>query len=319
MATEQMALLESIGDPGLTAQAAFGAIGIKIQNGDLADGLRWAENTIEWAAGDLTKGSLVVGSPLALATALRGLAGWWFGLRGWRDDVDAAFALAEESNEPLTIALTTSWNLGLGVAFGAVACDGSAVAKAETTLRTAEAFSYGYAGEIARYVLGGQLLYQDAVDDWDRGLQMVSEVREAWTSNRTMLVEVTFMDALLGLDRANRGDFDAALPLIRETAQTMLARRQYTYWIPVIGFLVDTLLKRGADGDAVEAAAAVAELERAPLEGSAIRDVWVLRLKTLLARACGEETAYRQLGQRYREMADDLGYEGHQKWAAALP
>lgn len=319
MATEQMALLESIGDPGLAAQAAFGAIGIKIQNGELADGLRWAENTIEWAAGDLTKGSLVVGSPLAIATALRGLAGWWFGLRGWRDDVDVAFELAEQSNEPLTIALTTSWNLGLGVAFGAVSCDGSAMAKAEATLRVAEAFSYGYAGEIARYVLGGQLLYQDTEDDWDRGLQMVTQVRDAWTRNRTMLVEVTFMDALLGVDRANRGEFDAAVPLLREAAQTMFGRRQYTYWIPVVGFLVETLLKRGADDDTAEAADIIAELERAPLDGSVIRDVWVLRVKALLAHTTGDDAAYRELADRYRKMAHDLGYEGHQKWAAAMP
>lgn len=319
LATEQMALLESIGDPGLAAQAAFGAIGIKIQNGELADGLRWAESTIEWAAGDLTKGSLVVGSPLAIATALRGLAGWWFGRQGWRDDVDAAFALAVESNEPLTIALTTSWNLGLGVAFGAVACDGSAVAKAEATLRTAESFSYGYAGEIARYVLGGQLIYQATVADWDRGIQMITQVRDAWTQNRTMLVEVTFMDALIGLDRANRGDFDAAIPLVRGAAQTMFGRRQYTYWIPVIGSLVETLLKRGADGDAAEAAAAIAELERAPLEGSVIRDVWALRLRALLAHARGDSTAYRQLRDRYRATANDVGYEGHQKWAAVMP
>lgn len=318
-ASEQMALLESIGDPGLIAQAAFGAIGIKVQNGEMADGLRWAETTIEWAAGDLTKGGLVVGSPLAIATAMRGLVGWWFGRRGWRRDVDAAFALAEESNEPLTIALTTSWNLGLGVAFGAVACDGSAVAKAEATLSTAESFAYGYAGEIARYVLGGQLLYQDTVDNWDRGLQMVTEVRDAWTRNRTMLVEVTFMDALLGVDRANRGDYDAAVALIRGVADTMLDRGQYTYWIPVVGFLVDTLLKRGCDGDAAEAEAAIDELEHAPLDGAAICDIWVLRLRTLLARARGDDAGYRQLRDRYRKMADDLGYEGHQKWAAAMP
>ncbi|OBI77513.1 adenylate/guanylate cyclase domain-containing protein [Mycobacterium sp. E740] len=319
LATEQMALLESIGDPGLAAQAAFGAIGIKIQNGELADGLRWAESTIEWAAGDLTKGSLVVGSPLAIATALRGLAGWWFGRQGWRDDVEAAFALAAESNEPLTIALTTSWNLGLGVAFGAVACDGSAVAKAEATLRTAESFSYGYAGEIARYVLGGQLIYQATVADWDRGIQMITQVRDAWTQNRTMLVEVTFMDALVGLDRANRGDFSAAIPLIRGAAETMFARRQYTYWIPVAGFLVDALLKRNADGDTAEAAAAIDELERAPLEGAVIRDIWLLRLRALLANARGDDTAYRELRERYWTMADDLGYEGHQKWAAVMP
>lgn len=319
LATEQMALLESIGDPALTAQAAFGAIGINVQNGRMGDALRWAEATIEWADGDPAKGGLVFGSPLAIATALRGLAGWWFGRQGWRDDIDAAFAWAEDSNEPLTISLTTSWILGLGVPFGVVAADEAAHEKAEVTLRTADAFSYGYAAEIARYVLGGLLLYQEKIDGWDRGREMVTQVRDAWTRNRTMLVELAFMDALLGLERANRNDFDAAIPLMRAAAEMVFARGQYTYWIPVICLLVETLLKRGGEEDAAEAAAAVAALERAPLEGAVIRDICALRLRTLLARARGDDTAYRQLRERYRKMANDFGYEGHQKWAAALP
>ncbi len=319
VATEQMALLESIGDPGLTAQAAFGAIGIKIQNGEIADGLRWAQSTIEWAAGDPAKGALVVGSPLAIATALRGLAAWWFGHPGWRADVDAAFALADESGEPLTIALTTSWNQGLGVAFGVMAADESAIDRAEATLRTADANSYGYAAEIARYILGGTLVLQETAEHRDRGREVLEEVRVAWTREQMMLIEVSFIDALIGLDRGNRGDFSGGIPLLRGAAETIRGRCEYTYWIPVVGFLVDTLLKRGTDDDVVEAAAVIAELERLPLEGAVIRDIWVLRLRTLLARACGEDTAYRQLRDRYREMAGDLGYEGHQKWAAAMP
>jgi hypothetical protein len=319
LATEQMALLESIGDPGLTAQAAFGAIGIKIQNGEIGDALRWAESTIEWAAGDPAKGSLVVGSPLTIATALRGLAGWWFGREGWRANVDAAFRLADESGEPLTIALTTSWNLGLGVPFGAVVADGPAIERAEATLRTAEAFSYGYACEIARYVLGGLLLYQDTASDWDRGRELIAQVRDTWTRNQTMLIEVSFMDALLGLERANRGDFSGAIPLVREAAKAIFDRGEYTYWMPVSGFLVETLLKRGGEGDVVEAADVIAALEGIPLEGAVIRDVRLLRLKALLANACGDETTYRQLRDQYRKMAADLGYEGHQKWAEEMP
>ena len=56
LASELIALLDSIGDPALTAQAGFGAMGIKAQAGEMGEVLRWAEATIEWADGDPTKG-----------------------------------------------------------------------------------------------------------------------------------------------------------------------------------------------------------------------------------------------------------------------
>jgi hypothetical protein len=39
----------------------------------------------------------------------------------------------------------------------------------------------------------------------------------------------------------------------------------------------------------------------------------------LLARARGDDDAYRALVNRYRAMAESLGYEGHMKWAEAMP
>ena len=38
----------------------------------------------------------------------------------------------------------------------------------------------------------------------------------------------------------------------------------------------------------------------------------------LLAQACGDEAAYRDYGDRYREMARSLGFEGHIAWAEAM-
>ena len=113
LASELIALLDSIGDPALTAQAGFGAIGIKAQAGEMGEVLRWAEATIEWADGDPAKGNLVVGSPLALALALRGLARSWFGRPGWREDHDDAIAFAEQSADPLT--LTVDYVMGFRV------------------------------------------------------------------------------------------------------------------------------------------------------------------------------------------------------------
>jgi hypothetical protein len=46
-----------------------------------------------------------------------------------------------------------------------------------------------------------------------------------------------------------------------------------------------------------------------------IREIWLLRLRALLARAHGDEAAYLEYRDRYREMATSLGYEGHIKWA----
>ena len=319
LANEQLALLESIGDPGLSAQAAFGAISIKVQAGDLATVARWADDTIDWARGDLAKGGVVVGSPLAIATAFRGLAGWWFGHRGWRDDIEAAFALGTESGEPLTIALLCSWNLGLGVAFGALRADDAAVGWGEAALQSAEASSYEYAAETARYVLGGVLLSRDSPSDWSRGREMLAQVKDSWARQDVMLSERAVFDMLFGRERANVGDYDRAIPLLRKAAEVTLGHAQLAYWIPATSLLVGALLNRHAKGDIDEAQAAIAALAAAPVEGCVIRDVWLLRLGALAALAQGDHSAYLELRDRYGEAATSHGYQGHMAWAEAMP
>ena len=68
-----------------------------------------------------------------------------------------------------------------------------------------------------------------------------------------------------------------------------------------------------------EAEAAIERLAAAPAdEGLVIRDIWLLRLRALLARARGDDVAYRDLVSRYRAMAESLGFEGHIAWAEAM-
>ena len=84
--------------------------------------------------------------------------------------------------------------------------------------------------------------------------------------------------------------------------------------------LVETLLDRGADGDVGEAEAAIDRLAAAPTdEGLVIRDIWLLRLQALLARAHGDDARYREHRDHYRDMAKSLGFEGHIAWAEAMP
>jgi hypothetical protein len=84
--------------------------------------------------------------------------------------------------------------------------------------------------------------------------------------------------------------------------------------------LVEILLDGEAAADAAEAQAAIERLAAAPAdEGLVIRDVWLLRLRALLARAHGDAAAYAQFRDRYRDMAKTLDFEGHIAWAEAMP
>ena len=96
--------------------------------------------------------------------------------------------------------------------------------------------------------------------------------------------------------------------------------RLLVWGVPATSVLVETLLDRGAEGDVPEAEAAIERLATAPADdGLVIRDIWLLRLRALLARARGDEIGYREYRDRYRDMAKTLGFEGHIAWAEAMP
>jgi hypothetical protein len=50
-----------------------------------------------------------------------------------------------------------------------------------------------------------------------------------------------------------------------------------------------------------------------------LSDIWLLRLRALLARAHDDAAAYAHIRDRYRDMARTLGFEGHIAWAEAMP
>jgi hypothetical protein len=68
-----------------------------------------------------------------------------------------------------------------------------------------------------------------------------------------------------------------------------------------------------------EAEAAIERLAAAPAdEGLVIREIWLLRLRALLASADGDEAGYRDYRDRYRAMAKTLGFDGHIAWAETM-
>ena len=73
LASEAMAVIESIDDPTLTVALSRAAIYAKIESGEWCDVLRWSQRVIDLADGDPSKGSILFGSPLALALATRAM------------------------------------------------------------------------------------------------------------------------------------------------------------------------------------------------------------------------------------------------------
>ena len=91
LASECMALAESIGDASLTAGLAFAACVVKLQAGEWMDVLRWSQTIIDLAGVNPRMGNQLVGSPLAAALVFRGFARFGVGEDGWREDWDRAY------------------------------------------------------------------------------------------------------------------------------------------------------------------------------------------------------------------------------------
>jgi len=121
-------------------------------------------------------------------------------------------------------------------------------------------------------------------------------------------------------DRGEAGDRDEAIPLMR-AADHLVRQGQLLAWgVPATGVLVETVLDRGGVGDVGEAETAIERLAAAPADdGLAVREIWLLRLRALMARAHGDAAAYAQFRDGYRDMARTLGFEGHIAWAEAMP
>ena len=313
-----MALLESIGDPTPTMGLAFVAFCNWLGVGEFGEILRWSQTIIDLAAGDPVKGAgYGVGSPLAIALAWRGTARWWLGRPGWRQDLHDAVAMARRSNTE-TLSGVVAWTYGFAMHYGVLRADDSVVRASEDAVQTAHRASNDRALGLAGYTLAIGLLNRDAAADRHRGLELMMQTRDIWLRKRALfLIPVT--DLLAARERARRGDRDAAIPVMRQAVDELHQAEHLFYGVWGTGVLVETLLERGAEGDLAEAQEAIDRLANLPADqDSAMLEITLLRLRALLARARGDDIAYRDLRDRYRAMAESLGFEGHIAMAKAM-
>jgi hypothetical protein len=319
LASEAMALIESIGDPTLTVGLSLAPIYAKIEDAEWADVLRWSQAVIEMADGDPAKGNFIFGSPLAVAFTTRAVARYCLGRPGWHDDLWHGLAMAR-SADPVSYVTIVAY-VYLGVANGVLRPDDSAVREIEDALRIAERSGDDLALAFAGMTLGVALVHRQSAAERDRGQKLLAEVSEVFQRGGYNKAESPIVEVFLARETARRGDRDGAIPSMRSIVDQQFREGRLLAWgIATTGVLVETLLDRGSDGDVAEAEAAIERLAAAPAdEGLAVRDIWLLRLRALLARAHGDEAGYRDYRDRYRAMATSLGFEGHMKWAEAMP
>jgi hypothetical protein len=320
LASEAMALIESLGDPTLTVGLSFPAIYAKIESGNYSEVLQWSERVIDLADGDPFKGNFIFGSPLALAFTTRAMARYCLGRSEWREDLRHGLAMAHTA-DPLTYAAVVALSYFPGIPNGALAADDRAMREIEDAIRIAERSGNDMALAFARTALGVALVYRQAAADRDRGQTLLAEVSDVLEHQRHNLADRPLINVYVARERARRGGRDEAIALMRTAADHLVHEGQLLAWgTPATGVVAETLLDRAAESDVGEAEAAIERFATASAdEGLVIRDIWLLRLRALLARTRGDEAAYRDFRDRYRDMARTLGFEGHIAWAEAMP
>ncbi len=319
LASEAISLIESIGDPNLLVGLSFTPIRAKMASGEWSEMLRLSQRVIDLADGDPAKGNFLFGSPLALAFAQRATARYALGIPGWRDDQRRGLAVAHGADS-LSYVTVVSYVYTAAVPAGALRPGDSTVREIEEALAIAERSGDNLQVGVAWLTLGLALVHRPSAAERDRGQQLLAEVRDVFLRGGHFLCDLPMIDVYVARETARRGDLDQAIPVMRAGVDHLARAGQLLSWgILSTGVLVETLLDRGAEHDVAEAEAAIERLAAAPADdGLAIREIWLLRLRALLARAHGDVEAYARLRDRYRDLAETHGFQGHIAWADAM-
>ena len=162
-------------------------------------------------------------------------------------------------------------------------------------------------------------MHRPALADRQRGLELLTRVRDMWVRKQTRLYLVPSADLMIAREGARHGEHDTAIPVMRAAVAELFQVGQLGACVVGSAVLVETLLERGAGVDIAEAEGLIERLATTPrYDGSAVCAIWLLRLRALLLHARGDDIAYRDLVTDYRTMAESLGFERHIAMAEAM-
>ena len=197
LASEAMAVIETLGDQSVEVALSIAPIYAKSECAEWVDVLRWSERLIERADGDPAMGNLFIGSPLAVALAMRAQARYCFGLPGWRDDLRQSLTMAR-SADTMSHASAAGYVYGAGIPAGVLAVEDQALREIEDGLQNAERSSDNLALTLSKMTLGLALVHRDSDAERDRGQQILAQAREVLVSQGRQPGRVTGRQYLRG-------------------------------------------------------------------------------------------------------------------------
>ena len=316
LASECVELIEAIGDPELTVGLLYGPSYTKYLAGEVAEALRLTQRVIDLADGDLTKGNLVLGSPLALMTSGRGVARCCAGIPGWIDDLDNGIAMVRSFDS--TTRVIAAWFKYWTLPNGAILSDAVALSDTAEVLEIAEKAADDFNLVIARLTRGLVLVHDDGADR-AAGFELLAKARETAVPGSFYLLALPIVDIQVAKEKARTGDLDGAIAMSQAVLDDEFKTGEMIYRGSCASVLVESLLRRDAAGDLEQAQAVIDRLDAVPTEpGFVLNEIPLLRLRALMARRRGDEGAYRQWVERYRAKATSCGFRGHMAMADTM-
>jgi adenylate cyclase len=316
-ATELAELLDSIGDPTLTvALLGLACIG-KYETGEIGEALALAQRVIDLAHGDVTKGDLIIGNPLGSAIAMRGIARFCLGVAGWKDDFHRSIAMIRGS-DAFSVAGAAWLAYVPTILCGVLLADETALHDTAESLSVAEQSGDNLALNLARTSRGLVLVRRGGAYR-QAGFELLEKMRETALNQQFAVTNVPIADMCVAQERIRLGDLDGAIALARDVIDELFLSDGHIYSAPATAVLVEALLQRAGDMDLVAAQAAIDRLAAVPTEPEfVLHEVFLLRLRALVAQAHGDAATYRSYRDRYKGMARSLGFEGHIAMAEAM-
>ena len=309
LSSEYVDLIEAIDDPTLTVALLYAAMAAKFIAGDLEESMRLAQRTIDLADNDPRKGNLIIGSPLGAAMTFKGLVRACLGENGWLADVNEGTEIAKAND-------TTTWAIMMVFKYGwmvndVLQADEAALEETADLMTIAERSGDDFSVSSAKYSRGLALLHRDGPER-NEGFTMLAMARDAALQERFSMIAIEVFDIEIAREKLRTGDIEGAIDLSRSTVEAEVANGEATFLPAAVGVLVEALLRRGAHADLQEAEAAVENLATiADVSGYRLYDLFLRRLRALLARARGDDAGFRDFADSYREMAEALDIKRH--------
>lgn len=317
IAAEQEALVESIGDPFLTVGLLHGVISTRLHAGEAIAATRTAQRVIDEAAGDTSMGELLIGSPLAQATMLRGVARCILGRPGWREDLTEAVSLASGS-DPVTRVIVVAYPSGMLFLNGVFVADDEYFGAVHEAFNTAEQSGDDFTLTMAGFAYGAASMARDDTDP-AIGAQVLDEILELGSQVQNIFGSMP-PGIALATYRARFGNLDAAIRMSRTVVDDTFGSGDMILRGPATLALVEALLQRGSEDDVREARSAINRLAEVPTDpGFVLFELPLLRMRALLAQSDGDDNTYRNFRDHYRRMAKAVDFQGHLKIAEAMP